>query len=81
MSLDLSAVDWESWEGLPKPGTRVRVPWSNYIVEGVVTDSLAPMADGPRVRVGLWLGGWGDIAPTYVELPYRRERMEIIAEP
>lgn len=85
MAVDWSTVDWESW-GLLKPGTRVRIPWGgsgSQTLEGVVTHSLAPMRDGPQVRVGFWLGGVPgnpDLPDEYVEIPVPRERMEIISE-
>ena len=84
MAVDLSTVDWESWEGLPKPGTRVRIPWGgSQTIEGVVTHALSPMRDGPQVRVGFWLGGIPgnpDCPDSYIEIPVARERMEIISE-
>jgi hypothetical protein len=83
MTVGEKVVDWDSWEGLPKPGTRVRVPWVRGDIEGVVTHTLAPMADGPQVRVGVWLGGLPgdpDLPGTYVEVPYPRNEIEIICE-
>jgi len=47
---------------LPRPGTRVRVAWSGYIKDGVVT-SVVQLRDEHKVRVEVTFDGWDDLPP------------------
>jgi hypothetical protein len=70
----------EAWEGLPKPGTRVRVPFLASTKEGVVAwlyrlhgDPVAQV----RVRVP---SSWDPDETEAINVCYRRGEIEVISD-
>jgi hypothetical protein len=68
----------EDWEGLPKPGTRVRVVFADHTFDGIVT-SISHVQEGPMARVRLLQEGSDEHDQRAADLLFRRDEMEIIS--